>query len=218
MTKPANARSASGAQRSARGMAGPFARPTVPLATQDYPNSEPAIDLITEPNIRLGNSLVAAFGRPTPLDPQVVTRAYAVPPPFSQECKTLTTGLTTQNGYNPGLAPASMGSPTCLAHAHTNIAILNQKGSSFPARYGARFRTAGKIGCKAGGANARARAVSYGVLDLTFGQEQIESPRHLAISPSGWMECCLFSQEMQPTCIRSVRPLRRSEETRVCRP
>jgi hypothetical protein len=160
-------------QPSTQGIASTFTDPTGQLMNQDYSKVGQALDFVVGPKIVIPKTnkrwaFVAGFGLTTPLNSQTVTLTYAAPPQNTQECKTLTSRFTVQNGYSPGLTPAPAGSSTCLAGGVTNVAFSNRDRSNFLLKYGAGFRTTNRFDCS----DVNGCAPSWGVLDLTFGQDE----------------------------------------------
>jgi hypothetical protein len=160
-------------QPSTQGIVSTFTDPTGQLTTQDYSKVGEALDFVIGPKIRLSDkwALIGGFGLTTPLSSQTVALTYAAPAPNTQECTTLTGRFTVQNGYAPGLTAAPPGSATCLAGGYTDVAFSNQDRSSFLLKYGAGFRTSNEFSCKSSGTDSGC-APSWGVLDLTFGQDE----------------------------------------------
>jgi hypothetical protein len=162
-------------QPSTQGIVSTFTDPTGQLTTQDYSKVGEALDFVIGPQLRPWKSkrwaLTAGFGLTTPLNSQTVALTYAAPAPNTQECTTLTSRFTVQNGYAPGVTAAPPGSTTCLAGGYTDVAFSNQDRSSFLLKYGAGFRTSNTFSCKTSGTESGC-ADSYGVLDLTFGQDE----------------------------------------------
>ena len=163
-------------QPSTQGIVSTFTDPTGQLSTQDYSKVGQALDFVVGPKIQFSKNarwaLIGGFGLTTPLNSQTVAVTYVAPAPNTQECKTLTSRFTVQNGYAPGLTQAPPGSTTCLAGGYTDVAFSNQDRSSFLIKYGGGFRTSNTFGCKTSGSDSGGCAPSYGILDLTFGQDE----------------------------------------------
>jgi hypothetical protein len=161
-------------QPSTQGIVSTFTDPTGQLTTQDYSKVGQALDFAVGPRVGLSKhwSFIAAFGVTTPLSSQTVAVTYTAPPPGSVECTTLTNRFTLKNGYAPGLTMAPAGSSTCLTGGFTDIAFSNRDRSNFLVKYGAGFRTSNKFDDCKDAASGTTCTPSFGVLDLTVGQDE----------------------------------------------
>lgn len=132
------------------------------------------MDFVVGPELRIPRShwsVIADFGATTPFSSQNVALTYVAPAPGTVECSTLVARFSAQSGYSPGLIAAPPGSTTCLQGGYTDVAFSNQDRSNFLLKYGGGFRTTYPFIC-AGGTTAKPCSNSYGVLDLTFGQDE----------------------------------------------
>ncbi len=161
-------------QPSTQGIVSTFTDPTGQLTTQDYSKVGQALDFTVGPRIGLSShwAFIAGFGVTTPLSSQTVAVTYTAPPAGSVECTTLTNRFTVKNGYAPGLTMAPAGSSTCLSGGYTSIAFSNRDRSDFLVKYGAGFRTSNKFDDCKDSAPGTTCTPSFGVLDLTVGQDE----------------------------------------------
>jgi hypothetical protein len=160
-------------QPSTQGIVSTFTDPTGQLTTQSYSKVGESMDFVIGPTLKLIPhwSLIAGFGATTPLSSQNVTLTYVAPSPGTVECSTMVNRFSAKNGYIPSLAAAPAGSSTCLLGGYTDVAFSNQDRSNFLLKYGGGFRTSYPFACT-GGTTATPCSSSYGVLDLTFGQDE----------------------------------------------
>jgi hypothetical protein len=160
-------------QPSTQGIVSTFTDPTGQLTTQDYSKVGQALDFVAGPRIALSShwSFIAGAGVTTPLNSQSVTLTYAAPPLGTVECALVLKRFTAANGYAPGLTAANDGK-NCIGNNGTpvtQIAFSNRDRSDFLFKYGAGFRTSNKFGCQDLVSDC---TPSYGVLDITFGQDE----------------------------------------------
>jgi hypothetical protein len=161
-------------QPSTQGIVSTFTNPTGQLTTQSYAQVGQALDYVIGPEFRIPHSywsVIADFGATTPFSSQNVALTYVAPAPGTVECTTLVNRFSAQKGYSPGLVAAPPGSTTCLQGGYTDVAFSNQDRSNFLLKYGGGFRTSYPFTCT-GGTVAKPCSNSYGILDLTFGQDE----------------------------------------------
>jgi len=161
-------------QPSTQGIVSTIVNPTGQITTKSFAEAGQAMDFVIGPELRIPHSywaVIAGFGATTPLSSQNVTLTYVAPPPGTVECSTLVSRFSAKNGYAPGLVAAPPGSATCLLGGYTDVAFANQDRSNFLLKYGGGFRTQYPFKC-AGGTKAKPCSNAYGVLDLTFGQDE----------------------------------------------
>lgn len=160
-------------QPSTQGIFSTFTDPTGQLTTQSYSKVGESMDFVVGPTLKLIPhwSLITEFGATTPLSSQTVTLTYVAPSPGTAECSTMVNRFSAKNGYTPGLVAAPAGSSTCLLGGYTDVAFSNQDRSNFLLKYGGGFRTSYPFACT-GGTTTTPCSSSYGVLDLTLGQDE----------------------------------------------